>query len=150
MQDGLNVPNREFRDHDHYQQPHFGLMDIHRPKDSESFRLNLYFIDSSGRPVLGRRWTVHPSRVQPSSAVSMSSRRVANLNAEALCRPISGAVSLWKDLVFRAKVSLFLFFFILLPLLVVAWLLVACLYYVFMGAEMRRRDRLMALSKKRQ
>ncbi|KAJ1409077.1 hypothetical protein B484DRAFT_403320 [Ochromonadaceae sp. CCMP2298] len=143
---------------DHYSELHFGLLDLvpalssDRSSDSsgnatvQSHGLSLDFsiISHRGERVI--------SRSLPLGDFSDSSR-VRNLafleyaQSDAVllrCEPARGPLTLWRALMFRAIIAAALMLLLVLPALMVLWFLAASIYYVAMGAEYTRRERIEA------
>lgn len=58
------------------------------------------------------------------------------------CVPHRGKLPLWSWLKYRAIIACALLVLVVLPLLVVVWLVSASIYYVCIGSELARRDRI--------
>lgn len=58
------------------------------------------------------------------------------------CIPYWGEISMWRILLFRAIVVIAMMCCVLLPLCFLGWLLFASMYYIFMGAELTRQQKI--------
>ena len=74
----------------------------------------------------------------------ITKQRVSNTNLSNYkrheCIPFWGEAPLYTEILFRLAVMTPIIIFVFVPLLSLLWLLFASIYYIFWGAEYRRRE----------
>jgi alkaline phosphatase D len=127
---------------DLFRSMHFALLDLHVQRDTATATAVFRVISHTGQEVMQQAFPL-PHSLHAKGPVDSTSDGIFE------CEPVQGGVAVWRVLLMRAVVLLFVAITVLLPALLTLYLLGASLYYLCMGAELRRRQRLTLLHQKR-
>ncbi len=123
---------------DVYQGLHFGLLDLEllpgQRVNSKGGRFNLHFhtINHEGNEVMEQLLELQETKYH----------KLTDLFQFQRCIPYWDEVPLYKILLFRASMVTFGMIFVLFPAGIICWLLFAAIYYICIGGELLRRDRI--------
>lgn len=118
---------------------HFATLDLERlptgNSNSKGGKVNVHIriINHEGNPVIEK-------------SLALQEKNFDNVDKEHIevneCLPFWDIVPWYKLLLFRASMVSFGMAFVLFPLLALLWLLGAAIYYLCIGGELLRRDRI--------
>jgi hypothetical protein len=129
---------RELKQDDAYQGIHFGLLDfeILNTENTNGGIMNLHFrlINSVGDSVMEKVMLMQKKRFNEKDTMPIVQTEE--------CIPYWGEVPFHKMLLFRSSMVLFGMIFVLFPICLILWLIGASIYYICIGGELLRRDRI--------
>eukprot|EP01039_Chlorochromonas_danica_P001978 gene1978-2158_t len=124
---------RPHRFADSYRYIHFALLDLDLDVNGQD-QLTFRVISHRGDEVLMRPYSLQLPRVGMLEEDSMDESSFVK------CEPINGPVPLWRLLLAKAVMIIFLVSTLLLPLIGCLYLVCTSIYYIFIGRELKRRD----------
>ena len=133
---------RARKDKDTFQGLHFGILDLETldegKKNDVEGRVNVrvQIIDHEGKVAIEQVFPLKEKRfheIKSSEWIEMQLKE---------CVPFWGEVPSYKVLLFKATMVTFGMVFVLFPSFVLLWLLGAAIYYICIGGELMRRDRI--------
>lgn len=121
---------------------HFALLDILLSNnnnntskdtgDSNTIQLLFRIVDHRGITVMYKHLPISLLSSSPSNSIQ----------APLHCTPYWGDIPVWRNLLFRSVVVIAMLVCLILPCLLLLWFLIASVYYVCIGAELTRRQKI--------
>lgn len=139
---------------DHYHKPHLGILDLsfgtggasgsgrHHRRRYKKVQARMQIVNYVGDTVMDRRVDSSNLLFHHSSDSRSAGTGATSIGA-GVCTLFWGDVPAYKLLALRAAAAFVLLVFVVLPIVIVLWLVGASIFYIFIGAELSRRNKIL-------